>query len=240
MRLDKFICDMLGLTRTEAKNVIKKGNITVNNSVCKDSSIHINPEKDDILYNNKQIAYKSNKYYLLNKPSGVITATHDDNDKTVIDLVAPEIRKNLIPVGRLDKDTEGLLLLTDDGELSHKLLSPKSHVDKGYYCELEKNVTKEDLDSLAQGINIGDDTPTLPAKVEIIDSQTVLLYICEGRYHQVKRMFQALCNKVTFLKRISFGPLNLEDYNLNPGEYIELTEEQVKSLKEYKYDKRFI
>lgn len=236
MRIDKFICDMLGLTRTEAKAILKKGNIEMNNIICKDPSKHINPGIDIILYNGQEIIYKENKYYLLNKPSGIITATHDDNEKTVLDLVPTEIRKNLIPVGRLDKDTEGLLLLTDDGELSHKLLSPKRHVDKGYYCILEKKITNEDILALQNGINIGDDTPTLPAKVVIIDSTKVIIYICEGRFHQVKRMFQSLCNKVLYLKRISFGPLNLDDFCLKSGEYIELTEEQVRLLKEYNYD----
>lgn len=237
MRLDKFICDMLGFTRTESKVVIKKGYISINKSVCKDSAFHINPETDVIEYNNNPITYKKNKYFLLNKPAGIITATFDEKEKTVLDLIAPENRKNLIPVGRLDKDTEGLLILTDDGELSHRLLSPKNHVDKGYYCELEKDVTKVDIDSLQNGINIGDDTPTLPAKVKIIDSKKVILYISEGRYHQVKRMFQALCNKVIYLKRISFGPINLDDFELNKGEYIELTETQIEALKDYKYDK---
>lgn len=237
MRIDKYLCDCLSLSRNDIKNEIKKGFVIVNDSAIKDPSIHVNEKTDVIKYNGEIVSYQKYHYYVLNKPSGVITARKDKNDKTVFDILDFAFPKDLAPVGRLDKDTEGLLLLTNDGELSHRLLSPKSHIDKGYLCRLEKDVTKEDIMSLETGINIGDDTPTLPAKAVLINPKEVELYICEGRYHQVKRMFQALCNKVIYLKRISFGPLKLDALDLNLGQCIELDEKQIKELRDYKHDK---
>jgi len=237
MRIDKYLCDCLIGTRSEVKNYIKKGLCTVNNSVIKDAGQQIDPLTDEIVFEGKPVIYNKYRYYILNKPGGYITATTDTSDKTVLDLLPNEIKKNLFPVGRLDKDTEGLLILTNDGELSHKLLSPKYHVDKCYYCELAKEIDESSLKPLNTGIDIGDDKPTKPATYSIISPTSVLLTIYEGRYHQVKRMFIALDNKITYLKRISFGPLKLDDYDLKPGEFKQLNNKDIALLKDYKYVK---
>lgn len=230
MRLDKYLCDCLPVTRNEIKKEIRNKHISVNDLCVSDPSIHVDPQTDFIMYKGKEVNYQKFHYYVLNKPAGYVTATIDKSDKTVMDLLPSQLRDDYFPVGRLDKDTEGLLLITNDGELSHRLLSPKYHVTKGYLCILEKTVTENDLLMLQNGIDIGDDKPTSPAKTIALDDKTVQLYITEGRYHQVKRMFKALCNKVTFLKRISFGPLKLDDFNILPGEYIELSKDKIDSL----------
>lgn len=236
MRIDKYLNDCLSISRSNIKGDIKKGFVKINDIIIKDASMHINDE-DIVKYKDEIIKYQKYHYYALYKPAGIITATSDSKDKTVLDLIPTELRNGLFPVGRLDKDTEGLIILTNDGELAHRLLSSKYHVDKGYICHLEKNVTSDDIIALENGINIGDDTPTLPSKATLIDEKTVLLYIIEGRYHQIKRMFQALCNKVNKLERISFGPIILKDLNIESGQFIELTPLQIQLLRDYKYDK---
>jgi 16S rRNA pseudouridine516 synthase len=180
----------------------------------------------------KKIAYEQFEYYMLNKPAGVVSATIDARDKTVIDLIEEKNRKDLFPVGRLDKDTEGLLLITNDGELAHQLLSPKKHVDKVYYAKVEGHVTDEDVELFQRGVDIGEKEQTLPAKLVILQSgviSEVHLTIQEGKFHQVKRMFEAVNKKVIYLKRLSMGTLQLDE-TLLPGEYRRLTEEELQRL----------
>ena len=230
MRLDKFLVATGVCTRSEAKNYIKKGMITVNGKVVKENDLKIDENTDEICFRGESIGYQEYMYYLLHKPAGVITATVDEKDKTVMDLLTNVNKKDLSPVGRLDKDTEGLLLITNDGELAHRLLSPKRHVDKTYLVHTKMPVAEEDANALSQGVDIGEKEITLPAKVQIIDEGKILLTICEGKFHQVKRMLQAIGNEVTYLKRISFGPLTLED-SLEKGKFRPLTEEEIDRLR---------
>ncbi len=170
---------------------------------------------------------------MLNKPAGVVSATRDPKEPTVLDLILDKRRKDLFPVGRLDKDTEGLLLITNDGALSHSLLSPRKHVDKTYYAKVEGLVTEEHVRLFAQGVDLGEEKPALPAVLEIQEAgetSLVLVTLREGRYHQVKRMFQALGCEVRYLKRLSMGSLRLDE-SLKPGEYRKLTEEELENLK---------
>ena len=169
-------------------------------------------------------------YYMLNKPQGVVSATMDNHDKTVLDLLKDAPGKDLFPVGRLDKDTEGLLLITNDGELSHNLLSPKKHVDKTYLVETRELVTSEMVQRLEQGVDIGEEKLTLPAKVKILEDKKIELTITEGKFHQVKRMLKAVENEVVYLKRLTMGSLVLDE-KLALGEYRCLTEEEVSKLK---------
>jgi 16S rRNA pseudouridine516 synthase len=214
--------------------LIKKGNISVNGNIVKTADLKIDENSDDISYMGESLRYQSFYYYMLNKPAGVVTATKDNIDKTVMDLIDGDGRKDLFPVGRLDKDTEGLLLITNDGGLSHKLLSPKKHVAKTYYVECDGKLTNEGMEKLESGIDIGDDKPTLPARVELLsqgdNSYRIKLTITEGRFHQIKRMVAAVGGEVTYLKRLSMGTLLLDD-NLEKGQYRPLTEQEINDLK---------
>jgi 16S rRNA pseudouridine516 synthase len=235
MRLDKFLCDMQLGTRSQVKDIIKKGNITVNGEIVKTADFKINENADDILYMGKSVKYQRYFYYMLHKPAGVVTATYDKNDKTVMDLLVGADGKDLSPVGRLDKDTEGLLLITNDGELNHNLLSPKKHVAKTYYVECDGAIDEGKVEILEKGVDIGDSKPTLPAKVVILESADncykMELTITEGRFHQVKRMVAAVGGEVTYLKRISFGTLTLDE-NLEKGKYRTLTPQEIDDLKQ--------
>lgn len=234
IRLDKYLADMSVGTRTEVKKIIKAGRIKVNNAVIKDSSIKINIENDRVLFDNTPVLYIKYEYYMLNKPAGVITAVSDLKEPTVLNLIS-SVRKDLFPVGRLDRDTVGLLLITNNGKLAHCLLSPKKHVDKKYYVELDAPLTKEMCQKLREGVLIEENVVTAPARLEILDApdyKRVLLTIQEGRFHQVKRMFLAVERKVVFLKRMEFGPLKL-DKTLKYGEYRRLNEKELKLLEEY-------
>lgn len=237
MRLDKFLANSGVGTRKEVKELLKKRLIKVNDEIVKDGKIHVNENEDTVKYKDEIISYKKFVYIMLNKPNGVISATEDKVHKTVIDLLGDEYRTfEVFPVGRLDIDTEGLLLLTNDGVLSHNLLSPNKHVDKKYYVELEKLLTKMDIDKLEKGVELKDFT-TKDAKVEIIengeesDKIRVYITISEGKFHQVKRMFKAVGNEVKYLKRVKMGTLSLDE-NLKLGEYRELTEDELTKLKE--------
>lgn len=234
MRLDKFLCEMQIGTRSEVKDIIKKSQITVNGEIIKKADLKIDETKDRICYQGKELIFKAFHYYMLHKPAGVITATQDKNDKTVMELLPAIAGKKLSPVGRLDKDTEGLLLITDDGELAHNLLSPKKHIDKTYYVKCKGKLKDESVSVLETGVDIGDDKPTLPAKVTVLeknDEDYILkLTITEGRFHQVKRMIQAIDGEVTYLKRLSMGALQL-DPELPLGAFRELTQEEVEMLK---------
>lgn len=231
MRLDKFLCEMNIGTRSQVKTYIKQGLVSVNGVIEKSADRKIDENKDVVSYRGETLCYQQYHYYMLNKPVGVVTATKDNVSKTVMDLLPPELRKNLFPVGRLDKDTEGLLLLTDDGELAHRLLAPTKHVDKTYLVGLREMLPESAQKALETGVDIGEDKPTRPAKVEILNDLEILLTIHEGKFHQVKRMLKAVDNEVLSLKRVSFGPLQL-DAKLLPGCYRELTDGEVTNLHE--------
>ena len=230
MRLDKFLCDTAGLTRTEAKNAVKKGQIAVNGQVQKAADFKVKENEDTVTFQGKPLSYAAFHYYMLHKPAGVITATEDKKEGTVMDILKEEKVKNLFPVGRLDKDTEGLLLITDDGELAHNLLSPKKHVDKEYLVKVRDSISEEDCKKLSEGVDIGDEKPTAPAKVERVAENEILLTIREGRFHQVKRMLQAVGNEVVYLKRLSMGSLRLPE-DLEKGAYRQLSEEEIYKIK---------
>lgn len=230
MRLDKFLCDTAGLTRTEAKNAVKKGQIAVNGQVQNTADFKVKENTDTVTFQGKPLSYAAFHYYMLHKPAGVITATEDKKESTVMDILREEKVKNLFPVGRLDKDTEGLLLITDDGELAHNLLSPKKHVDKEYLVKVRDSISEEDCRKLSEGVDIGDEKPTAPAKVERVAEKEILLTIREGRFHQVKRMLQAVGNEVLYLKRLSMGSLRLPE-DLEKGAYRPLSEEEIYKIK---------
>ncbi|WP_334299595.1 pseudouridine synthase [Mediterraneibacter glycyrrhizinilyticus] len=228
IRLDKFLADMGYGTRSEVKKEITKGNVKINGLSVRKPETKIDTEKDEVMYREQPAAYEKYEYYMLNKPAGVISATTDKKEKTVLDLIGEKQRKDLFPVGRLDKDTEGLLLITNDGELAHRLLSPKKHVDKVYYVRVQGELAEEDIRRLAEGIDIGEEKLTLPARLVIRKSgqfSEAEITIQEGKFHQVKRMFHALGKEVVYLKRLSMGTLVL-DGNLKPGEYRKLTKEE--------------
>lgn len=233
MRLDKYLCETGFGTRSQVKDLLKKGQVMVNGEVVKKPELKINETTDQILCQGKKASYQKNIYLMLHKPAGVVSATEDNREKTVLDLVRLEDRKNgLFPVGRLDKDTEGLLLLTDDGELAHRLLSPKKHVDKTYYAKIDGQVTEEHVKQFREGLDIGDEKKTLPAVLTILLSGPVSeieVTIHEGRFHQIKRMFEAVGCKVTYLKRLSMGSLVLDE-TLPPEEYRPLTEAELEDL----------
>lgn len=231
MRLDKYISDMVTSSRKEAKKLINKKRVKVNGEIILDEGYKVNEHNDIIMIDEKQIIYQQFHYYILNKPKGLVTSTIDENP-TVMFLIHEYPKYNLAPVGRLDKDTEGLLLITDDGILSHLLTSPKHHIDKTYYVELLKDISISDIQKLEEGIILDDGYKTKEARVKMISPKTIELTIHEGKYHQVKRMLESVNNKVTYLKRISFGPLNLG--NLELGTYRELTEKEVEILNKTK------
>ena len=233
MRLDKYLADAGLGTRSAVKEDIRKGKVSINGSLCKDPGFNVGPE-DEVTHCGNPIDRSEHYYYMLNKPDGVITATEDSSDKTVMDLLKDAKGRGLFPVGRLDKDTEGLLLITEDGALSHRLLSPAHHVDKTYEVLCGGIVDTEDIKAIEEGIDIGDDRPTLPGRAVVIsnsDEKSVIhLTIHEGRYHQVKRMMERLGKPVLHLKRISFGGIALDE-KLLPGEYRALTEDEINILK---------
>ena len=232
MRLDKFLCEMGVGTRSEVKTYLKKGQVTVDGEIVKKPETKINENENEICFLGQALKYEAVQYFLLNKPAGCVTATRDNLSETVMSFLPENRRDDLFPVGRLDKDTEGLLLITNDGQLAHELLSPKKHVDKTYFAVIDGEVKEEHKQLFLEGLDIGDDDPTMPAKLEILKSgetSEIKLTIQEGRFHQVKRMFEAIGTKVTYLKRISMGPLSLG--NLQPGEVRVLTENELEQLK---------
>ena len=229
-RLDKYLADMSVGTRSEVKNLIKKGLVMVNGEVIRKPEYKVDIEKDDLVCRGEPVVYQTLVYY---------SATNDPKQKTVLDLITDKSRKDLFPVGRLDKDTEGLLLITNDGDLAHQLLSPKKHVDKVYRARIEGQVTAEDAALFAKGLEIDDEDGAwraMPAKLNILSSgpeSEVEIAIREGKFHQIKRMFEAVDKKVVYLKRLSMGSLRLDE-TLALGEYRELTEDEVQALKESK------
>lgn len=230
IRLDKFLAQMNIGTRSEVKNAVRKGKVTVNGKVCKNAEEKIEESTDKVCYENREIVYEKYVYYMLNKPAGVVSATKDNVDKTVMDLFSDISGKDLFPVGRLDKDTEGLLLITNDGELAHNLLSPKKHISKTYRVRTRDILAKEQLEALERGVDIGEDTITLPAEAEQIEEKELFLTIYEGKFHQVKRMLKAVGNEVIYLERIKMGQLSLDE-TLPRGEFRKLTTDEVLLLK---------
>ena len=231
MRLDKFLAEMGFGSRSQIKEMARKGRIQVNGQIARQADQKIRPEADQVAVDNCRVAYASTEYYMLNKPQGVVSATEDSRYRTVTDLITSALRKDLFPVGRLDIDTEGLLLLTNDGALAHSLLSPKKHVDKVYYARIEGDLPQDASGRFETGLTLEDGTRTLPAHLEITAPQEVLLTIHEGKFHQVKRMFEALGCRVAYLKRLSMGPLKLDEA-LAPGEYRALSREEIRLLKD--------
>ncbi len=230
MRIDKFLADNSIGTRKEIKAIIKAGRVQVNDKPVSDPGTHIDPNTDRVKYDGDVIIYEHFHYYMLNKPAGTVSSTKEGASVTVVELLADENVKNLSPVGRLDKDTEGLLILTDDGALLHDLISPSKHVGKEYLVITESPVSEDDLLRLEAGVDIGDDKPTLPAKARM-EEDGLHLVITEGRFHQVKRMLEAVDNKVTYLKRLKMGELEL-DPGLDPGAYRKLTPEELDMLRQ--------
>ena len=215
IRLDKYLADMGCGTRQEVKKLIRSGQVSVNGAVVKKPETKVEQTVQEVCLNGEKVGYESFEYYMLNKPAGVISATEDRSCQTVVDLIQEKKRKDLFPVGRLDKDTEGLLLITNDGELAHRLLSPKKYVDKCYFARVSGKVTEDDVRSFENGVNIGSlEQPeiTMPGKLEIITSDEISqihLTIQEGKFHQVKRMFRAVGKEVIYLKRLRMGTLVL-------------------------------
>lgn len=234
MRLDKFLAEVGLGSRKEVKQLIKKGQISVNQKIEKSDKKQIDPEKDQVDYQGKILHYQEFYYYLLHKPAGVVSATEDKHDQTVMDIFSPsDYRSDLFPVGRLDKNTEGLLLITNDGKLAHDLLSPKKHVEKEYFAEVQGVMTAEDQQRFVDGFLL-DGERTLPAEL-LIDEVTenkskVRIILHEGKFHQVKRMVKACGKEVTYLKRIRMGKLLLTK-ELVKGAYRSLTEDELKGLK---------
>ena len=258
IRIDKFLAEMSVGTRSEVKKMIRAGRVTVNDEEVKRPEQKVDPDNDIVSVDGNLVRYSKYEYFMLNKPAGYVSATKDDEHMTVLELISEKSRNDLFPVGRLDIDTEGLLLITNDGEISHKLLSPKSHVDKTYFLLTKGRVTDDDVDLLEKGLDIGDEKPTLPAKItdlsvlgwdeikeyhdRIYSSKefdtedktgeftSLYLTIHEGRYHQVKRMMAKVGKPVLYLKRVTMGTLKL-DGKLPVGDYRKLTEKEVEDLK---------
>ncbi|WP_239615291.1 pseudouridine synthase [Cohnella mopanensis] len=273
IRLDKMLGNLGYGTRSGIKQLIKQGAVTVNGKLAKDHGMQINPNLDEVVLDGETIQYRDSVYVLLHKPAGVVSATEDHRDRTVIDLLDEDLTVlSPFPVGRLDKDTEGLLLITNDGKLSHELLSPRKHVPKTYRSLVAGAVGQADIEAFSQGVKLDDDYVTMPAQLSVlatskgdgaasgdIEENTdemmaaiklvpqsaapepneplnwIELTIHEGKFHQVKRMFESVGKKVLYLRRVSMGPLRL-DANLAPGEWRELTEEELESLRNYRKD----
>ena len=231
IRLDKYLCDMNIGTRSNVKQLIKKGNVTVNDTIINNNDFKV-AESDKICVNGRNITYQKYFYYMLNKPAGYVSATVDPIETTVMTLLKEYNRPDLFPVGRLDKDTEGLLLLSNDGMLAHDLLSPKKHISKKYFVILKEPINDEQIVRLESGVDIGEKNITLPAIIEKLDEASLNISITEGKFHQIKRMFEAVSNKVIYLKRISMGKIMLDE-RLSLGEFRPLTEEEITILKTY-------
>lgn len=231
MRLDRFLAINKYGTRQEVKKMIRAGRTTVDGQVIKSPEYKLEEESAEVAVDGKTVNYEKYHYIMLYKPAGCVSSTYEKGERSVLSYIDEVYADDLFPVGRLDKDTQGLLLLTNDGELSHQLLSPSKHVDKRYYVELEQEVTEDAVRMFREGIDIGDEDPTMPAVLELTSHpQHVYVTLHEGRYHQIKRMFEALDNRVVFLKRISMKELVLDE-TLKPGEYRKLTEDEIIKLK---------
>ncbi len=235
MRVDKLLSNVGVASRAELKKYCKQGLISVNGKVINNPGVQVDSESDDIRFNGEKIVYREFVYIMLNKPDGYISATFDKYDPIVLDLIDQSyLVFEPFPVGRLDKDTEGLLVLTNDGQLAHRVLSPKKHVPKTYYAKIQGKVTEEDILAFEKGVILDDGYETMPSQMKILksdDMSEIELTIHEGKFHQVKRMFESVGKKVVYLKRLSMGKLKLDE-SLKLGEYRELTEEEVKLIEE--------
>ena len=231
MRIDKFLGVTGCATRTEAKKLIRSGAVTVNGLAVRSADAKLDPEKDKVVFCGKEVVYRKYTYILMNKPEGVVSATEDGRERTVIDLLPNDMRKtDLFPCGRLDKNTLGLMLITDNGELAHRLLAPKSHVEKKYYFRSKFPLNDEDSKRFESGLILEDGYETKPARIELLgNGDEGIITLVEGKYHQIKRMLDALGNKITYLERISFGTLSL-DKTLERGEWRYLTEKEIADL----------
>ncbi|MDQ0220297.1 rRNA pseudouridine synthase [Peribacillus cavernae] len=234
MRIDKLLANTGYGSRKEVKKLLKSGAVIVNETVIKDAKEHVDPERDMVTVNGTPVEYREFIYLMMNKPQSVLSATEDSHQETVIDILEPEDAVfEPFPVGRLDKDTVGLLLLTNDGQLSHQLLSPKKHVPKTYFAVIDGEVGDEDIIAFENGVTLDDGYETKPGVLKILKSgirSDIELTITEGKFHQVKRMFEAVGKRVVYLKRISMGSLELDE-ELELGQYRELTDEEVNDLK---------
>lgn len=234
-RIDKVLANSGYGSRKEVKKLIKDGLVEIDGKKIKSSDIQVDINNQDIIINGERLQYKKYIYLMMNKPDGVVSATFDNYDETVIDLLDPfHASFEPFPVGRLDKDTVGLLILTNDGELNHKLISPKWHVDKVYYAEINKTVTEDDVEAFKNGIILEDGYKCMPAKLEILKSDMngseVKVTIQEGKFHQVKRMFINRNKEVVYLKRLKFGDIELDE-SIKEGEYRELSEDEIQKLR---------
>ena len=235
MRVDKLLSNVGVASRAELKKYCKQGLISVNGKVINNPGVQVDSESDDIRFNGEKIVYREFVYIMLNKPDGYISATFDKYDPIVLDLIDQSyLVFEPFPVGRLDKDTEGLLVLTNDGQLAHRVLSPKKHVPNTYYAKIQGKVTEEDILAFEKGVILDDGYETMPSQMNIFksdDMSDIELTIHEGKFHQVKRMFESVGKKVVYLKRLSMGKLKLDE-SLKLGEYRELTEEEVKLIED--------
>ena len=224
-RIDKIIASQGKYSRSEVKKLVKDGRVTLDGKVIKSSDIKADPNLNDIAIDGKSIGYKKHLYIMLNKPQGVVSATEDTDHQTVIDLVPKDLRR--------DGDTVGFVLITDDGDFAHRILSPKNHIMKTYHATLQRPVTQDDIDAFRNGIELKDGTLCLEAQVRPLEGDEPMaeIKICEGKYHQVKRMFAALGNKVVFLKRVKMGNLPLDE-NLKEGQCREITADELKLIQE--------
>lgn len=236
-RLDKIIANSGTLSRKEVHRLIKSGSVSVNGITTKDRGFCIDPEKAEIKINGQTVSLEKYVYIMLNKPEGIVSATKDPKEKTVIDLVPVEFKKkNLFPAGRLDRNTTGFVLITDNGDFAHRILSPKNHIEKTYEARLAERIGACALEEVAKGITLGDGTECLPAKVKILEdgeNPLVEIKICEGKYHQIKRMFAAVGNAVIELKRVKMGEMPLDEA-LAPGECRLLTKQEVELIEKNK------
>jgi len=235
-RIDKILSNLGHGTRKEVKAILKKGKVEVDGVIISDNAMKIDPDKAVIKVSGEEINYRKYIYLIMNKPAGVVSATVDKHDETVIDLIDDAYRAfDPFPIGRLDRDTVGLILITNDGELNHKLIAPKNHVDKVYYAEINKFVDQSDVSVFKKGVVIDDGYKCMPAQLKILNADEngaeVMVTIQEGKFHQVKRMFESVEKKVVFLRRVSFGPLKLDE-NLAEGQCRELSEEEINLLKQ--------
>lgn len=230
VRVDKILSELGFGSRQEIKKYVKAGKIRINDNIVKKPEEKLNSEVDKLFFEGKEVEVEEFETFILYKPAGYVCATKDNVHKTVMELIDSK-RKNIVPVGRLDLDTEGILILTNDGDLNHRLVSPSSHVDKTYYAIFEGRLNENAVEMTKNGLDIGEGEVSKPAKLEIISSNEIMLTIHEGKFHQVKRMVKALGGEVTYLKRVAFGGLRLDDLKLKKGESRKITEIEMEMLK---------
>ena len=230
VRVDKILSELGFGSRQEIKKYVKAGKIRINDNIVKKPEEKLNSEKDKLYFEGIEVEVEEFETFILYKPAGYVCATKDNVHKTVMELIDSK-RKNIVPVGRLDLDTEGILILTNDGALNHRLVSPASHVDKTYYAVFEGKLDENAVEMTKNGLDIGEGEVSKPAKLEIISDNEIMLTIHEGKFHQVKRMVKALGGEVTYLKRVAFGGLRLDDLKLKKGESRKITEIEMEMLK---------